>query len=170
MDNFNNQNNTFQSPNTIQSIETIQTTPVTTESLPIAAEVKPSSAYGRFAANFLDGIYLGFAAIPVIIIFELLLNGSLSIEEQVINELKNNIFMQIIGIVGIFIYYLGFNVNKGATPGKLSYGLKIVKFGTTEKMGYGRALVRELAKLIAYIPFLGIVFSIINIIIILFSK
>ena len=177
MEDFNNQNPINQENISVQQLNPTPTpvnNPVVSQPMvsqtPVTPEIKPSSTYARWASNLLDGIYLGLISIPIFIVFELLINGGLSIDNKVINELENNAYLQIIVLIGLFTYSVGFNVNKGATPGKSSYGLQIVKYGTMEKMGYGRAFVRELLKLVSYIPVLGTIYFIINVIIILFSK
>ena len=167
MESFDSQGNT-QIPD--QSVGAAAPAPVIQEMTEVTVENKPSGAYGRFAANILDAICIGLASLPVIAIFELALYGKLSIEGQVLDQLKNNTIVQILAIIGFFGYYLWFNVNKGATPGKSSYKLTIVRYGTLEKIGYGRALVREFGKLINHVPFLGICYFLINSIIILFTK
>ena len=169
MDNLNYVSNVPLSDN--QNQTNITPPPPPTEiSQSIHEEVNPGSAYSRWASSLLDSIYLGLGAIPVFIIFELLLNGKLSIEKEVINQLENNTVLQIFGIIALFTYVVGFNVKKGATLGKAGYHLKIVKYGTMEYMSYGRAFARELLKIISYIPVIGTVYFIINAIMIMFTK
>jgi uncharacterized RDD family membrane protein YckC len=162
MDDFNNQNQT-QVDNSVVSEQTTSQTSV-------MPEIKPSSSYARWASNLLDAIYISLIGIVILFIFKFLTSGSLSINSIDINEFENNVYLQIIALIVILTCSVGFNVKKGATPGKSGYGLQIVKYGTMEKMGYGRAIARELLKLVSYIPLFGTIYFIINVIIILFSK
>jgi|GEM_PF-5073989 len=141
-----------------------------TVTTPSSPEVFPGGNYARWASNLLDGIYLSLMALPIFAVFELITDGRLSIEKQAMDRLENNLFLQLFLMIGYLGYYIWFNVKRGATPGRSSYGLKIVRHGSGEYMGFGRAFVREILKLLSYIPLYGTIYFIVNMIIILFTK
>jgi uncharacterized RDD family membrane protein YckC len=87
----------------------------------------------RFLAVVVDGIIVG---VPVGILYEAWGNGG-----------------YLLGIVlaaGYFVYFEG--GPSGATFGKRGVGIRVVDIGTGAPIGYSRALVRYLGRIISSIP------------------
>ena len=94
----------------------------------------------RFGAYLLDGIIYGIAATIVVIV------------AAVISDIL--LVIAIIAVtIGSVAYYVVFDGGPtGATPGKRICGIKIVSIETGGPIGYGRAFVRFLVRIISGIP------------------
>src|SRR4051794_27649321 len=92
----------------------------------------------RFAAALIDGILLGIVDVIVRKVFSVGLYYALSL---IINW-------------GYFTAMEG--SERGASLGKMALGIKVLDFERGGRLGYGRALVRTIAKILSAIPlFLG---------------
>lgn len=55
-----------------------------------------------------------------------------------------------------FLYIVGFTAARGATPGKTALGLRVVRDDGEERVGWGKALLREvLGKILSSILLIG---------------
>ena len=96
----------------------------------------------RFGAYLLDGIIVGIAAAILIII------------AAVIDSPALMVLMLIVVTIGSIAYYVVFDGGpKGATPGKSICGIRIVDINGGGPIGYGRAFIRYLMRIVSGIPF-----------------
>jgi uncharacterized RDD family membrane protein YckC len=134
-------------------------------------EVKPGGAWARFWACVIDGMVLSVPALIVTIAWILLLETGFYKWCLTIREFDNININIIVLLWCYFVYYIYFTSAKGTTVGKDAYGLKVVKFGTEEKITYGKSAIRELVKIgVVIIPVVGILFYVANGFVIIFSK
>ena len=62
----------------------------------------------------------------------------------------------VLSILISYGYYIYFEGSTGQTLGKMALGIRVVDFNTGGSIGYGRALIRQLVKIVSSIPlFLG---------------
>ncbi|PIZ47877.1 hypothetical protein COY29_04610 [Candidatus Woesebacteria bacterium CG_4_10_14_0_2_um_filter_39_14] len=165
------QNTTSQTYNQISQIPAASVSLESQSLATSAMEIKPGGAWARFWAAVVDSLVLGVLFIPIVIVFELLSSGQISFSPEVRSNLENNTTLGIIAILLILAYYIGFTAQRGATPAKKLYKLKVVKYKNKEKVSYRQAIIREVLKLILFsIPILGALFYLINGLFIVFSK
>lgn len=88
----------------------------------------------RFAAAFVDGLVIG---VPVAII-------AIAIGSNAVY-----ILWTLVGLV-YFTYFEG--SDSGQTVGKRALGIRVIDFGTGGSIGYGRAAIRWVARIISSIP------------------
>ena len=88
----------------------------------------------RFAAAFLDGILLGIVGVILIAVAR---GVGLSLD-------------LFIGIA-YFTYFEG--GPRGQTPGKSAMGIRVISFADGGPIGYGRAFIRYVGRIVASIPF-----------------
>ena len=105
------------------------------ESLPI--EKRYVGFWRRFAAYLLDGIILN--------IISWILGFVLSFLPYWIGSV-----IAIVFVIGSIVYFLGFWVWQGATPGKMMMGVKIVKTDGSP-IGIGRAILRYIGYFVSAI-------------------
>jgi uncharacterized RDD family membrane protein YckC len=94
----------------------------------------------RFAAVFIDGIILG-----------------------IVNFILAAIFKNAPGVYYVLQTIIGWGYGtileggpRGQTVGKMALGIRVIDFNSGGSIGYGRALVRQIVKVISAIPiFLG---------------
>jgi uncharacterized RDD family membrane protein YckC len=97
-----------------------------------------SGFWRRFAAAFLDGLVLAVPGIVFVLIF---------------NDAIANLLSLIVGI-GYFTYFEGGPT--GQTVGKKALGIRVIDFKAGGPIGYGRGLLRYVARyLSALVFFLG---------------
>ena len=115
----------------------------------------PAGFWVRFVAALVDGIIVACLEFPL----DRLIGVDLNYVELNIRSLSS------IGVslIIIFFYYGWFYKNKGATPGKILMGLKVVNQINGKNLGYTRSFFREtLGKLcsgvIFFIGFLIVAF------------
>jgi uncharacterized RDD family membrane protein YckC len=89
----------------------------------------------RFAAALIDGILLAI----VQFIIGAILSDSAGIAA-------------LLSIVISYGYYIYFEGGTGQTLGKMALGIRVVDFNTGGSIGYGRALIRQLVKIVSSIP------------------
>jgi uncharacterized RDD family membrane protein YckC len=111
-----------------------------TQTDPVASRVASGPRAGfwqRFGAVFIDGITVGVVAV----VLELALKGV-------------GYALAIIISIGYFVYFEGGPT--GQTLGKKALGIRVVDFRTGGPIGYGRAFIRYLGRIVSEIPiFLG---------------
>jgi len=97
--------------------------------------------WARFAAYLLDGIII--TVVGGIIFFVLYaISDPLAILGYII---------WIVGGVGYFVYFEG--GESGATPGKKALNIRVINADTGGQVGYGKAFIRYLGRILAGIPF-----------------
>jgi uncharacterized RDD family membrane protein YckC len=106
-------------------------------------EVKPAGAWSRFWASMIDGLIL---AIPIFLILSLIYLILPSLLVSFVNKNHPYGIIYIISPILGLLYSAYLTVNKGATWGKDAYGLKVVKYKTTENISYGKSFLRDLIK------------------------
>lgn len=128
--------------------------------------VKPAGAWSRFWASVIDGMIYGLPAVVITFIIAFVSGTKISF-----SSLESNPIYGWLLLLFYFPYYIYLTAAKGATIGKDAYGLKVVKYGTDEKLTYVQSTVRELVKFgLMVIPWIGGIFNLINGLTILFSK
>jgi len=140
---------------------------------PSMPALKPAGAWVRFWAGVIDGFILSIPYLILIFIFSLFDPKTLLILKSG-NGGSDGFGYIIVGlfiIVITFAYSVYLTVNKGATWGKDAYGLRVVKYGSTDNISYGKAILRELVKTgIVIVPIIGGLISFINVLMVIFSS
>ena len=108
--------------------------PYGTDSIPVQ---RPGGFWLRLVAAIVDGCILGVITIPIG-----LLAGFFGAMGN-IDELWVNIGLRVISFVAGFIYTGLFFKHRGATPGKLLLGLRVVDSDTGLYIGFGKTFLRE---------------------------
>jgi uncharacterized RDD family membrane protein YckC len=91
----------------------------------------------RFGAYLLDVLIYGIPAVIVVVVAALI-SDALGVLAY---------FLVIVGSVAYFIYYEG--GPKGATPGKQVCGIRIIDMQGGGSIGYGRAFIRWIMKIVS---------------------
>jgi uncharacterized RDD family membrane protein YckC len=101
----------------------------------------PRSSFGRrLVAYILDGIIVGIA-------FGILVGIGAAIGDSLLA------IAYVIGTAGSIAYPVYFEGSpSGQTPGKKALGIRVIDFNTGGPIGYGRAFVRWIGKLVSAIP------------------
>ena len=100
----------------------------------------PGGFWVRAVAIFIDGCISGILGfIPSIAITMLAASAGPESSVGVTLQILNMIISLAIG----FFYYGWFYQNKGATPGKLIFGLRVVDTETGGNIGYGKTFLRQ---------------------------
>ena len=99
---------------------------------------RPGGYIRRFVALIIDGIVCSLLLVPVQAGLMFAAGGA----EQFNTSPLVGVYY-IINIFVVFYYYGWFYSNKGATPGKLVMGLKVVNKETGAYLSYGKAFLRE---------------------------
>jgi uncharacterized RDD family membrane protein YckC len=95
----------------------------------------------RFGALLLDGLIIG---IPFAIVFAIAVNISSGL----------GVLVYLLWFIAYIVYPVYFEGGPtGATPGKKMCGIKVIDFNAGGSIGYGRAFVRFLMKIVSGIPF-----------------
>lgn len=107
----------------------------------------PAGFWIRFVAAIVDGVIVNVATLPLTLLVGVaapLIGGGLATKAV----------LQVVNVIitwGIMYFYYGwFYSNKGATPGKLMLGLKVLNVENGAHLGYWPAFFREtLGKLLS---------------------
>jgi uncharacterized RDD family membrane protein YckC len=91
----------------------------------------------RLGAYLLDVLIYGIPAVIVVVVAALI-SDALGVLAY---------FLVIVGSVAYFIYYEG--GPKGATPGKQVFGIRIIDMQGGGSIGYGRAFIRWIMKIVS---------------------
>lgn len=105
----------------------------------------PGSFWLRFIAAIIDQMILGFVLFPLNIVLTVLmfaLSGNPENPHGSAMVLFYLVYYAVYFLV-VFAYFGWFYKNKGATPGKMVFGLRVVKANEGTFIGYGRAFFRE---------------------------
>lgn len=107
--------------------------------------LEPGGFWRRFAATFIDGIIL--SVMRSVVLIPLAMVMGISQRPGATNGLAQVLILQLLNIVVIIVfayfYYGWFYANKGASPGKMVLGLKVVDATKGTHIGYGKAVLRE---------------------------
>ena len=129
------------------------------------AQIEPGGWFRRCCASLIDGLILSIPIALIMLLIYFILNFVFKVEP--------NLILIILGLTLIVLeltYSVYLTVNKGATWGKDAYGLKVVKYKTTENITYGKSILRELLKSGFYfIPMISGLFAFVNGLTIVFS-
>src|SRR3989344_2500147 len=133
-------------------------------------QIEPAGAWARLWASVTDGLILG---IPSLLLYFFLLTPLSSLILSSKTAEANNL-VKIYGIFALLVslfYYVYLTVKKGATWGKNLYGLRVVKYKTTQHINYKPAIIREVTKIsLVFIPIICFLIFLLNIFIVIFSK
>ena len=94
--------------------------------------------WARFAALFIDGIVI--AIIPVVVIAIGAATGSHGL-------LALGYILYFVGYIAYFVYFEGGPT--GQTYGKRALGIRVIDFNTAGPIGYGRAFIRLIGRIIS---------------------
>ena len=112
----------------------------------------------RGGALFIDGIILNIIQMPISFVIGLIIGGTgATMDKHSSAGMAVFIVLQIINVaVSIVIpmlYYVFFLVKKGATPGKMALGLRIINADGSKEISYGKAFGRYFAKMLSSLIF-----------------
>lgn len=133
------------------------------------SQIKPAGAWARAWASVIDTLII---STPMLLvgIFNYYKSGQLTLINQ---DILWIIFSTTLGLT----YNIYLTVTKGATWGKNIFGLRVVKFKTTQYVNYKTAIIREFVKMmpgISFIPIVGSIassiISLISVLLVLFTK
>ena len=102
----------------------------------------------RVCAYILDGIILNLIQLPLTIF-----NGVVAASAEGKNTFMSQIVTSLIGLVIGIIYSVFFVHKKGATPGKMAFGLKIINADGTDGISIGKAVGRYFAQILSGLIF-----------------
>jgi uncharacterized RDD family membrane protein YckC len=94
--------------------------------------------WARFAALFIDSIVVAIVPVIVIIIGASSNSGGI---------LALGYLLYFLGYIAYFVYFEGGPT--GQTPGKRALGIRVIDFNNGGPIGYGRAFVRLIGRLIS---------------------
>jgi uncharacterized RDD family membrane protein YckC len=100
---------------------------------------RPGGFWIRFAATVIDGLIIGVVCLPLKLVFEI---GAGVAGDGALKLVIAGLGM-VLQYVIMFFYYGWFYSNKGASPGKLLMGLKVLDSETGAHLSYWRAFFRE---------------------------
>ena len=113
------------------------------------ASTQPGGFWRRFAAVIIDGFCLGLMLLPINMLI-LFMTGMLNTNPGLTGEgvamgaiMAGVILPWLIRLVAMFFYYGWFYNQKGATPGKMVLGLKVVDSTTGIHLNYWQTFFRE---------------------------
>jgi uncharacterized RDD family membrane protein YckC len=90
----------------------------------------------RFAAALIDGIIVGV----IYGILTAILGGAAAYGLAIL-------------VSGAYFTYFEGSEN-GQTPGKMALGIRVIDFGAGGSIGYGRAFIRWIGRIVSYLPIL----------------
>ena len=87
----------------------------------------------RFVASFVDGVILGVAYF-------------------VVAAITNENAASVVNLLLSLVYYTYFEGSSGQTLGKQALGIRVVDLGGGGSIGYGRAFIRWIGRIVSAIP------------------
>ncbi|MFI5389823.1 MAG: RDD family protein [Bacteriovoracales bacterium] len=116
---------------------------------------KPAGFWVRFGAALVDGIIVSCIEFPIDRLIGVDYNA-MELNVRTLSSLG-------VSFTIIFLYYGWFYHNKGATPGKILMGLKVINKNNGKNLGFFRAFFRETlgkfcSAVIFFIGFLMVAF------------
>ncbi len=121
---------------------------------------RPGGFWVRFAAIMIDGVILGIALSPILAVFGILFavgtgGDPATIQDNPTLLVGFYIVYYTVYFVAMFLYFGWFYKNKGATPGKLIFKLRVHHAESGRHIGYWHAFGREtLGKMISALTLL----------------
>lgn len=107
---------------------------------------QPAGFWVRFVAALVDGIIVGCIEFPI--------DRVIGVDYNNLQFGLQSLFSILISLTIIFFYYGWFYKNKGATPGKILMGLRVIDKNTGKNIGFVRSFFREsLGKLCSGVIF-----------------
>jgi uncharacterized RDD family membrane protein YckC len=118
---------------------------------------RPAGFRRRFVATMVDGAVISITLFPLDLMFTVL-GGR---DAQAPRYWLAMLGAYVVHTGLIFVYYGWFYKNKGATPGKLLMGLRVVDLETGMNLSYGRTFLRDIVgKPIGYLTlFIGFILA-----------
>jgi len=109
---------------------------------------KPAGFGSRFLAWIVDNFIVGLLTIPVFVflLFFYLDYNKYSLGDLTHNEDARLGLSFLFGVVSqliTFVYYSWFYAEKGASPGKMLFGLRVINYYTGENLSYSLTFLRE---------------------------
>lgn len=126
------------------------------------APTRPAGFWVRFAAIIIDGVILGIALVPIWIVLGIVFGMAIAagadpaaIQDNTAMVVGFYISYYAVYFVCMFLYFGWFYKNKGATPGKLIFKLRVHHAEFGRYIGYWHAFGREtLGKMISFLTLL----------------
>jgi len=109
----------------------------------VSPTAQPGGFWIRFLASFIDGIIVGVATIPVSIVMSILNVWVMRTSGGLGMTILSSVASYAVNMVIVYFYYGWFYSQKGATPGKMIFGLKVLDAETGVHLTYWRAFFRE---------------------------
>lgn len=107
---------------------------------------RPAGFWVRFVAALVDGIIVACLEFPI--------DRLIGVDYNNLEFSPSTVFSFLISLTIIFFYYGWFYKNKGATPGKILMGLRVIDKNNGKNLSYFRAFFREtFGKLCSAFPF-----------------
>jgi len=133
-----------------------------------AAGFRPAGFWARFVAMFVDGVIYGLAMTPVQLLVNFLVMGSIAVSPGANGQVDMNekfllatAINYALSFAGATLYFGYFYSKKGATPGKMLMGLRVVRTDNGANVGYARAFSREvIGKMLSMILVVGYILPI----------
>lgn len=104
--------------------------------------VEPAGFWIRFVAAFLDNIIVGVVQLPIKIPL-MIVSGVSSANGELGGSIVTSLISIVLYFVCTFFYYGYFYSKKGATPGKMVVGLRVLREDTGTHLSYWRSFGRE---------------------------
>lgn len=112
--------------------------------------VEPGGFWRRFAAVTVDGLILSFALTPLTLVLGLAIGmGAVLGDPDTGSGTEHGLVLgfyilyYLVYLTGMFLYFGWFYKNKGATPGKMIFQLKVHHVDSGRYIGYWHAFGRE---------------------------
>jgi uncharacterized RDD family membrane protein YckC len=115
-------------------------------------KMEPAGFWIRWLAMIVDGVIVNLVSFPLG--FAMGFASVTVFKDSASMDALMNGLSQAIGLV-VGVAYVGyFTSRKGATLGKLAFGMRVYKEGTTQHLTFIRAVLREVAKIASYLTLL----------------
>lgn len=105
--------------------------------------VEPAGFWRRFAASFIDNIIVTVIQLPIKIPLMVLVGATSSAEGGAGAAILSTLVNVLLYFVVLFFYFGWFYSTKGATPGKMVMGLRVLRDDTGTHLSYWRTFGRE---------------------------
>ncbi|HRK08246.1 MAG TPA: RDD family protein [Pseudobdellovibrionaceae bacterium] len=115
-------------------------------------KMEPAGFWIRWLATIVDGVIVNLVSFPLG--FAMGFASVTVFKDNATMDTLMNVLSQVIGIAVTVAYVGYFTSRKGATLGKLAFGMRVYKEGTTQHLSFGKAVVREFAKIASYLTLL----------------
>jgi uncharacterized RDD family membrane protein YckC len=109
-----------------------------------ATQFQPAGFWIRFLAILIDGIVMYVVSLPLHIVSGASTINVQSNPDALTGHVMTSLFFALIGMVLNYIYFAFFYSRYGGTPGKLLFGLRVVKVSDGTYLRWGRTAFREI--------------------------